>query len=358
VIFRWPAVGAAVVLVATAAPLVAQEASLFLGGIHTTYADSISGSAVTGGIRFRHQSSRMWTQADGYVSGFTSGGWTSQGNLGFLAMFPAGRHVALGVRADGNVAAFNGGSWSGIGSLGPYAALTGGGWIGALGATAGGVRNIYGLSNPLVTSSLRVSRLAGPVALDARFTASWSDTVRFGDGMLSATLTTPAVTLSALGGVRVGDLSDDPWAQGVLEWRVTPHLQFEAAVGTYPADLTGFADGFFVNAGIRVGTRRRPVVPEQSVAVHRIDAGEVQVTFTLRGTTDVAIAGEWNAWTPIPLSRIDGHHWRAVLPLGPGAYRFSLILDGEHWVVPEGVPMLPDDFGGEVGLLLVGGQND
>jgi hypothetical protein len=47
-----------------------------------------------------------------------------------------------------------------------------------------------------------------------------------------------------------------------------------------------------------------------------------------------------------------------VLPLGPGAYRFSLILDGEHWVVPEGVPMLPDDFGGEVGLLLVGGQND
>ncbi|KPK05009.1 MAG: hypothetical protein AMS20_07660, partial [Gemmatimonas sp. SG8_28] len=195
-ILRWPAVGAAVVLVTTAAPLVAQEASLFLGGIHTTYADSISGSAVTGGIRFRHQSSRMWTQADGYVSSFTSGGWTSQGNLAFLAMFPAGRHVAVGARADGNVAAFAGGSWSGIGSIGPYAAVSGGGWIGAVGGTAGGVRNIYGSSNPLLTSSLRVSRLAGPVTLDARVTASWSDTVGFGDGILSATLTTPALTLS------------------------------------------------------------------------------------------------------------------------------------------------------------------
>jgi hypothetical protein len=353
-----PVVGAAVVLVTAAAPLVAQEASLFLGGIHTTYADSISGNAGTGGVRFRYQSSRVWTQADGYLSWFTSGGWTSQGNLGFLSMFPIGRHTALGLRADGSLAYFEGGSWSGIGSLGPYAAVSGGGWVGAIGATAGGVRDIIGASNPLLTSSLRVSRLLGPVTLDVRLAGSWSDTVRFGDGMLTATATTSSVTFSALGGVRVGDLGDEPWVQGIMEWRLSPYLQFEAALGTYPADLTGFTEGFFANAGIRIGTRRRPAVPETAVDVRRLGEGEAQVTFTVRGASDVAIAGEWNAWTPTPLSRIDARHWRGVLPLGPGAYRFSLVVDGEQWVVPEGVPVLPDDFGGEVGLLLVGGEDD
>ncbi len=353
-----PAVGAAVVLVATAAPLVAQDASLFLGGIHTTYADTISGSAGTAGLRLRYQSAAFWTQADAYFSQFTSGGWSTQGNLGLLTMHPVGRHLALGLRADGNVNAFAGGSWSGIGSLGPYVAMSGGGWIGVAGAVAGGVRNIGGATAPLVTPTLRVSRLAGRFVVDARASTSWTDSLWFGDGLLAATLTTPSVTVSAMGGMRIGDLGDEPWAQGTVEWRLSPHVQLETAIGTYPADLTGFTEGFFVNAGIRIGTRRSPAIPTPLVDVTRIGEQEVQVTFSIRDAADVGIAGEWNAWTPTPLSKIDGTHWRVTLPLGPGAYHFSLVVDGDRWVVPDGVPKMPDDFGGEVGLLLVGGQDD
>jgi hypothetical protein len=28
-------------------------------------------------------------------------------------------------------------------------------------------------------------------------------------------------------------------------------------------------------------------------------------------------------------------------------------LDGDEWIVPEGVPTLPDDFGSESGMLLI-----
>jgi hypothetical protein len=353
-----PAVGAAVVLGAAAAPLVAQEASFFLGGIHATYADTISGSAGTAGLRLRFQSAAFWTQADAYFSQFTSGGWSAQGNLGILTMHPVGRHLALGLRADGNANAFEGGSWSGIGSLGPYLAVSGGGWIGVAGAVAGGVRDIEGTTRPLVTPTLRVSRLAGRFVFDARASASWADSLRFGDGLLAATFTARSVTISATGGMRIGDLGDEPWAQGSVAWRLSAHVQLETAIGTYPADLTGFTEGFFVNAGIRIGTRRTPAIPRPTVRVNRVGEQEVQVTFTVPDAIEVAIAGEWNAWTPTPLSKIDGTHWRATLPLGPGAYHFSLVVDGDRWIVPEGVPNMPDDFGGEVGLLLVGGQDD
>jgi hypothetical protein len=33
-------------------------------------------------------------------------------------------------------------------------------------------------------------------------------------------------------------------------------------------------------------------------------------------------------------------------------YHFSLIVD-EAWIVPDGVATLPDDFGGQVGLLVI-----
>lgn len=45
--------------------------------------------------------------------------------------------------------------------------------------------------------------------------------------------------------------------------------------------------------------------------------------------------------------------WSADLPLRGGAWRFAILVDGNRWTVPAGVPRLPDDFGGEVGVLVV-----
>ncbi len=347
---------AAVTWVAAAAPLHGQEASLLLGGIHTAYADSLSGSAGTIGARLKLQTSGFWTQVDGFATRFTTGGWATQGSGGMLGVVGLGHHVALGLRADGSVNAIQDGPWSAIGSGGPYLVAAADGWIAAGGVTAGGVRTIDSLTSPLVTGVVRLSRLAGRWTVDLRASGSWADTIRFFDGLAALMYTDRHLTVTASGGIRTGDLGDEPWAQGQFEWRITPYLGLEAAVGNYPADLSGFTEGFFVSAGLRVGTRRRDLPPERSVTYERLSEEQTQVTFTVRDAETVALAGEWNAWTPTPMARIDSRHWRATVPLGPGAYRFALVVDGDRWIVPEGVPALPDDFGGEVGLLLIGGE--
>jgi hypothetical protein len=357
VIIRGVLAGAAVATsVVAAAPLHGQEASLLLGGIHTAYADSLSGSAGTIGARFKLQTPSFWTQLDGFATRFTTGGWATQGSGGLLGLVGLSRHVALGIRADANVNAIQDGPWSAIGSGGPYLVAATDGWIAAGGVTGGGVRSIDALTSALVTGVLRMSRLAGRWTVDLRASSSWADTIRFFDALAGLMYSDRHLTVSASGGIRTGDLGDDPWAQGRVEWRVTPFLGLEASVGTYPADITGFTEGFFVSAGLRVGTRRRDLPPERDVTLQRLSDEQAEITFVVRDAEEVAIAGEWNAWTPTPLARIDGSHWRITLPLGPGAYRFALVIDGDRWVVPHGIPAMPDDFGGEVGLLLIGGE--
>ena len=39
--------------------------------------------------------------------------------------------------------------------------------------------------------------------------------------------------------------------------------------------------------------------------------------------------------------------------LAPGTYRFTLVVDGTRWLVPAGVVTVPDEMGGEQGLLVV-----
>jgi hypothetical protein len=41
------------------------------------------------------------------------------------------------------------------------------------------------------------------------------------------------------------------------------------------------------------------------------------------------------------------------LVLAPGTYRFTLVVDGTRWMVPAGIATVPDDMGGEQGLLIV-----
>ncbi len=67
----------------------------------------------------------------------------------------------------------------------------------------------------------------------------------------------------------------------------------------------------------------------------------------------LAIAGDWNDWTAVAMRREGRGRWTVELPLAPGVYRYALLVDGRAWAVPDGVPSLPDDFGGRVGVLVV-----
>lgn len=167
------------------------------------------------------------------------------------------------------------------------------------------------------------------------------------------------VLLAAAAGARAGDLANDPWGQVRLEYAANTFLRLEASAGTYPRDLTGFTDGLFVQAGIRLAagaaTRRdaRPPPTARPVAVR--PAGDARVRVTVRygrAVQRLAIAGDFSNWEPIPLRRSANGEWTAQLALEPGIHKYALIADGA-WTLPDGVAAIDDGLGGKVGVLVV-----
>jgi len=348
--------GTVIAGLAIAVPLPAQDLSVSAAAGHARYADSISGTSGTVGVRLRLRSPTLWAALEAHHARFTSGAWASQAATGILAVRPVSRATALGVRADASVNHLEGGLWSGVASGGALAATSWQLWILSVEATGGMVRRVDETSDPVVAGAARLSRVMPRWTLGAELAGTYTDTARFADATLHAGYRDGLLSATALGGVRLGDLAGPAWIQGRIEWHVLPRAALELAIGTYPEDLTGFTEGLFFSAGIRIGTavRAPTALADRGTRVDVLPGGSVRVSFAVPEASSVDIAGEWNQWTPVPLTRVASRRWEAVLRLAPGAYRFSLIVDGERWIVPADVTELPDDFGGTVGLLVIG----
>jgi hypothetical protein len=75
------------------------------------------------------------------------------------------------------------------------------------------------------------------------------------------------------------------------------------------------------------------------------------------GASQVSLVGDFNNWDPAatPLVRVsDRGRWEAVVPLTPGRYYFTFVVDGRQWVRD---PLLPqavgDDFGQPTSVITV-----
>ncbi len=101
-------------------------------------------------------------------------------------------------------------------------------------------------------------------------------------------------------------------------------------------------------------TRTTPLQPvlQPLVAAHR-GGDTVVVRFRMPAARSVAIAGNWNAWTPAALRALGDDIWEAALRLPQGTYYFNLVVDGQDWVVPGGVATISDGMGGVVAVLNV-----
>ena len=139
-----------------------------------------------------------------------------------------------------------------------------------------------------------------------------------------------------------------------LAVRPTPGTVLEAAAGAYPRDVSGFKSGGFASVGLRFTLpSRTPIVLRRSVAVERLGQAKVKVSIAVPDARAVAIAGEWNAWTPAALARDGAGRWSVELALSPGVYRFALLVNGNRWTVPDDIAAVPDDFGGKAALLVI-----
>lgn len=361
---RFCTAAAALVL---AAPLSAQQLSLRLGGLAAQYADSINDQAGALSVRLAAQSRRTSGAVDASWAQFGEGEAAGQAWGRALFITPAGRSAAIGLRLDALANTIHNGPWSGTAIAEGFGTLGAGAWSLTAGASAGRVRFLDGGASMLAGVMAEAAVQAGPWTLAGGANGTTTDTLRLTDYALTASWRNQRLELGAFAATRVGDLSTGAWGQVWVAVAVSPAVALEATVGSYPKDLTGFDEGRFANLGLRVFLRGAPRAapaaalaplgagesPPSMVTVVRLDSASVRATFTVAPADSVSIAGTWNDWSPAALVRTEDGRWTATLPLAAGAHRFALLVDGGRWLVPAGVTRLPDDFGGEVGLLIV-----
>jgi len=162
-----------------------------------------------------------------------------------------------------------------------------------------------------------------------------------------------------VGGARAGDLSNDPWIQVSVNFMIVPTALLEFAFGSYPRDLVGFEHGTYASAGMRVNLSASARAPYRipsppPLSVQRQEDGRTRIVVHYSQSADrVEIAGDWTNWDPLRMNSVAANVWEVVTTLEPGIYKYSLVVDGSDWTLPEGVPSEPDGFGGQIGLLIV-----
>ena len=102
-------------------------------------------------------------------------------------------------------------------------------------------------------------------------------------------------------------------------------------------------------AGILIG-RWSARVPAPAPAIRSVE-------FALRTPADstVTLVGDFNDWNAAatPLHR-EGDVWSVTVPLRPGRYRYTFIVDGTRWRRDPAAPRaLEDDFGAPTSVITI-----
>lgn len=154
-----------------------------------------------------------------------------------------------------------------------------------------------------------------------------------------------------------------------------PWFSIVLSGGRYPTDPTrGSVSGRYLGVSLRVRPLPRRTAltmparqiafashgsadPDNSVTTsvelgHCKCAGRVLLIHAA-GASRVEVSGDFTDWDPVVLEPRGSGSWLVAAPLAPGTYRFNVRLDGGEWMVPAGVTRLKDEFGGDVGVLVV-----
>ena len=104
----------------------------------------------------------------------------------------------------------------------------------------------------------------------------------------------------------------------------------------------------------------RPVSPVSPVVPVSPVSPAVQFVVVIPGAHAVSLVGDFNDWdeaaTPMAPRDTDGI-WSVTVPLAPGRYRYSFLVDGVTWVADPAAPRaLEDDFGRPNSVVTVGGS--
>lgn len=161
------------------------------------------------------------------------------------------------------------------------------------------------------------------------------------------------------------------WAYGTLELPVAEWLTPVVSVGVQPGvPEQGIEAGAFLSVGFRwwVGgprgsgsggafggrspmTMSTPPTPRMVAFASGAEGAWVRLLGVKAKV--VELMGDVTDWTPISLVETGPGAWRLPDRVPSGLYAVVIRVDAGTWEAPPGLPVQSDEFGGEVGLLLV-----
>lgn len=377
-----PVFATALLLVAPAA-VGAQRvtSSLSAGAVSVRYSDEPALSALTLSPTLAYTTSRALAGAGGTFSLADAGRWSAQGTLLGSLLTPMSRSGwlgELGGRAGGSVhadgartaqmmavarvhrAGMTFSAWVGLGAGSMWDGVA---WNGVQQAELGATRLGTAAFPPTLTATMQPTRTA--------------DTLRFTDAQVAMAL--PLLNRfelrASLGGrtgaaLAVRGRDDRVWGDvGLTAW-LDDRMALVAAAGTYPVDPTqGFPSGQFISIALRVGGRRltapQPTAREQrarraaksagvrAFEAQRLAGDRVRLRVRAPDARTVDLMGDPTTWVPVALTPAENGWWAIVIAAAPGAHELVVRVDGGEWVVPPGLPVVVDEFGGRTGRLVI-----
>jgi hypothetical protein len=124
-----------------------------------------------------------------------------------------------------------------------------------------------------------------------------------------------------------------------------------AEIDRHPAGRSMLAwVGLALAAGIAfmaLVTSRKPYAGPNNGVAFSLDAPQA---------TRVSLVGDFNNWDPraTPLAKSSAGRWETVVPLRPGRYQFTFVVDGSRWVRDPALPQaVGDDFGQPTSVITV-----
>ncbi len=103
-------------------------------------------------------------------------------------------------------------------------------------------------------------------------------------------------------------------------------------------------------------------IPEDATAdrvkpIERIpDAKLTEFSYSAPDAKKVSVAGDFNDWSTDvnPMEKGENGIWRTKIELIPGKYEYKFVVDGNYVTDPKNPETVPDPYGGENSLLVVG----
>ena len=383
-----PGCVAALILFALPSPAQTIQSTIDGGVAGVRYADTLNATALTLTPDVKLNWQRAVAEAQGTLSQFTSGEWSTQGALS------ASLFSSLSRAMIGELAGAVGGSAHKDGSTTWQMIVNGRAHLrrgqGGTFFGVGGGRTWDGVDQRgilLGEAGAWAQRGAASGLLTVSPVFS-TDSLRYADAQLSLSLPLRRVDLSAIVGARAGSNlpslggGEKAWASVTAAVWLSPRLALVGSGGNYPVDPTqGFPGGRYVSLNVRFAFTPRavppPPVPEtpdtvvpalpdsgaaaadsvvavvDSFVVDRPRPGYVSLRARAPLARSVEIMGDFSSWSPLRLEPAGDGWWVIALSVPAGTHQMNIRVDGGKWLVPPGLLVLKDEFGGSTGLLVI-----